>query len=251
MPYPLSIQLYSVRKALETDYNGVIRRIADMGYAGVETAGMFGTGLKDAVKLYTDLGLKVSSAHIRMDMPVNEMVDTMAALGCKQLVIPFIPAEKFQTADQIKANCEQLNKINQSIRGHGLTLSYHNHWWEFGDVGGRRAFDLLLEGLEPTVNIEPDTYWIKTAGVDPAEVVRALGSRAPLLHIKDGPAVKGQPMTAVGDGVVDVPAIIGAASKSTDWLVVELDDCATDMLQAVQKSYQYLTSKGLGRGRSK
>jgi len=29
-----------------------------------------------------------------------------------------------------------------------------------------------------------------------------------------------------------------------------LDDCATDMLEAVEKSYQYLIGEGLARGNS-
>jgi hypothetical protein len=31
-------------------------------------------------------------------------------------------------------------------------------------------------------------------------------------------------------------------------MVVELDECATDMMTAVEHSYRYLTSKGLARG---
>jgi len=31
-------------------------------------------------------------------------------------------------------------------------------------------------------------------------------------------------------------------------LVVELDRCDTDIMQAVRKSYQYLSGKGVGRG---
>jgi hypothetical protein len=32
-------------------------------------------------------------------------------------------------------------------------------------------------------------------------------------------------------------------------MIVELDQCATDMLEAVAKSYRYLVSEGLARGR--
>jgi hypothetical protein len=72
-----------------------------------------------------------------------------------------------------------------------------------------------------------------------------------LLHIKDGPAVRGEPMVAVGDGVLDVPSIIQAGAGSTQWLIVELDACATDMMEAVEKSYDYLVGKGLARGNSR
>ena len=89
---------------------------------------------------------------------------------------------------------------------------------------------------------------LQTAGCDPAKVAAEMGARAPFLHIKDGPCVKEEPMTAVGDGVVDVPALIEAGKPNTEWLVVELDRCATDMMEAVNKSYQYLVANGLAKG---
>jgi uncharacterized membrane protein len=68
------------------------------------------------------------------------------------------------------------------------------------------------------------------------------------LHIKDGPAVKDAPMVAVGDGTLDFVAI--AQSSAAEWWIVELDECATDMLEAVQKSYTYLTARGLAVGKN-
>jgi hypothetical protein len=56
-------------------------------------------------------------------------------------------------------------------------------------------------------------------------------------------------MTAVGDGVVDVPAVVAAGKPVTEWLIVELDRCATDMMEAVARSYSYLVGEGLAQGR--
>jgi sugar phosphate isomerase/epimerase len=108
--------------------------------------------------------------------------------------------------------------------------------------------DMMLEDLDPDVFLEVDVYWVQTARQDPVQVIRRLGSRAPLLHIKDGPCQIEEPMTALGEGVVDIPGVVAAGAASTEWLIVELDRCATDMLEAVRKSYQYLVGKGLARG---
>ena len=101
---------------------------------------------------------------------------------------------------------------------------------------------------ESTVFFQIDTYWVQTAGLDPAQVIKEFGSCAPSLHIKDGPAVQRVPQVAVGDGVMDFPSIIQAAEDTAEWLIVELDHCATDMLTAVEKSYRYLVGEGLARG---
>jgi len=69
-----------------------------------------------------------------------------------------------------------------------------------------------------------------------------------LLHLKDGPGNKEEPMTAVGGGIMDWPAVIGAAADTTEWVIVELDSCATDMTEAVAESYRYLTENGLATG---
>jgi sugar phosphate isomerase/epimerase len=82
-------------------------------------------------------------------------------------------------------------------------------------------------------------------------MVRLFGQRAPLLHVKDGPAGPDTDadMVAVGDGQVDYPAIIAAAEGTAEWLIVELDRCATDMMTAVERSYHYLVGEGLAHGK--
>ena len=141
-----------------------------------------------------------------------------------------------------------LNAASVAAQAAGISLGYHNHWFEYASLGGRLAADILCENLDDAVFLELDVYWIKTAGQDPAAIVRQQGKRAPLLHIKDGPAIQAEPMTAAGTGVMDFSAI--AAAANAEWWIVELDSCATDMLQAVQQSYTYLTTNGLAYGKN-
>jgi sugar phosphate isomerase/epimerase len=253
MPAPVALQLYSVRDALASDFEGVIRQVAEMGYVGVETAGVFGDSPQDARRLFDELGLIVTSAHISMPLGDDRtrVLDTMAALGCKYLVVPWLPAEQFQTHDQIKTVCDRLNQANAVTRENGLILLYHNHWWEFTPskaLDGKTPFDVMVGQLDSTIGFEFDLYWAKTGGTDPLRLVETYGSRAPLLHIKDGPGPSDQPMTAVGEGVMDYRAIIGAAPSTTQWLIVEVDRSQTDMLETVRKSCAYLTQNGLARG---
>lgn len=242
MPAPIALQLYTVRDALAQDFDGVIRQIADMGYDGVETAGFPGTTPQAAARLFQELGLTVSSAHAPLPLGdrQGEVLETMAALGCQRLVCAYLSPDEYRGLDQIKRNCDMLNEANAVAVANGLSFGLHNHWWEFEPVEGQYPYHLWLEHLDPAVFFEIDTYWVKTAGLDPAAVVAEFGDRAPLLHIKDGPATKEEPMTAVGEGVMDFPAILRAAGDNPEWLVVELDRCATNMLEAVAKSYRTL-----------
>jgi sugar phosphate isomerase/epimerase len=250
MTCPIALQLYTLRDLLAQDYEGTLRKVADMGYLGVETANMFGGTPASAAKLFGELGLTVTSAHSMLPLgeQKQEIIDTMGALNCKRLILPSQPTELFQSMDGIRNVCDSLNEASAIANAHGVQVGYHNHWFEYERVEERIPAEVMLEFLSPEVFLEVDVYWVQTAGRSPVDVVRRLGSRAPLLHIKDGPCQLEAPMTALGEGVVDIPGVVAAGDGSTEWLVVELDQCATDMLEAVYKSYQYLIENGLGRG---
>ena len=250
MPAPIALQLYTLRDVLAKDFVGTVKQVADIGYVGVETAGVFGDSPASAAKLFTDLGLTVSSAHSPLPLgeKQQEVIDTLGALNCPRLLLPWQPPELFKSTDGIRRVCDLLNEAAPIAKANGFSIGYHNHWFEYELVNNQLAADLMLEQLDPSIFLEVDVYWVQTAGQNPAEVVRRLGRRAPLLHIKDGPCQLEMPMTAVGEGVMDIPGVIAASGSSAEWLIVELDHCATDMLEAVQKSYDYLTTKGLAHG---
>jgi len=249
----LSVQLYSLREeAKQQGLGAVVDRLGRIGYAGVEPAG-FGELTPDAFRARVEAaGMVVSSAHVALPDAdkTNLVLDQQAAIGNRLVVVPFLPPDQFKDEDAIRRTADRLNTFNEAVRARGASLGYHNHWWEFStQIGGRSAFDALFERLDASVFAEVDTYWAKVGGADPAAVVRGLGARARLLHIKDGPADKPEsPMTAVGEGIVDVAAI--AAASRASWHVVELDRCATDMFEAMEKSHRYMTQRGLAEGRA-
>jgi sugar phosphate isomerase/epimerase len=244
----IALQLYSVREALAQDYPAVLRQVAAMGYTAVETAGFPGTTPEAAAHLFKELGLTVCSAHVALPVgdQQQEVFDTLALLNCRRAVCAWLPEERFTTVDSIRRVCDELNAGSAACQAHGITLYYHNHWWELAPVDGRPALMHMLDYLEPHVLLEIDTYWALTAGVDPAALLRELGPRAPLLHIKDGPATTDAAMVAVGSGVMDLPAILAAAGAA-DWLIVELDRCDGDMMAALAQSYRHLAGM-VGQG---
>lgn len=251
MTAPLAVQLYSVREALARDFEGVIRQIADMGYVGVETAGFPGTTPQAAARLFQDLGLQVAAAH--SPLPIgeqqNELLDAVLGVGATRLVNGGIDRNLYSNEDGIAIAADMFNEAAAVAAAHGLTLGLHTHWWEFAQVEGDLAFDILRARLDPAIFFEIDTYWARAAGVDPIPVLKELGPRAPLVHIKDGPTMLGEPHVAVGAGKMNIPAVVAATDPYAEWLIVELDQCATDMLQAVRDSYTYMVGHGLAQGR--
>jgi len=247
---PISIQLYTVREAAAKDFPGTLKAIADIGYKGVEFAGLHGHDPKEIAKLVSDLGMKVSSSHTALPTPesVGQIVETEAALGNTKVVSGFGP-DAFKTVDDVKAAAAKFSQAAELVKQHGMTFGIHNHWWEFGKLDGKYVYDILLAEA-PDIFSELDVYWCAFGKADPVQIVSKYKSRLPLLHIKDGMLEEGKHVhTAVGSGKLDFPAIINAADPNVlEWLIVELDACETDMMEAVRKSYEYLTSSGLAEG---
>lgn len=250
MTKPIGLQLYTVRNALAEDFAGTIERIAEIGYTAVETAGFPGTTPQEAAALFQQLGLQVAGAHSPLPLgdKQNEVLENMDALGAKYLICAYMPPESFQTYHSIASICDQLNEASAVTRSRGITMVYHNHWWEYTPVGDMLPYRSMLDFLDPAVKLELDVYWAKVGGCDPVAVLEELGDRVSLLHVKDGSAVRDDPQLAVGEGVLDYTTIIPAA-KHAEYMIVELDRCATDMMEAVEKSYIYLTEQGLAHGR--
>jgi len=247
---PISIQLYTLRDEAAKDFPGVLQTLSETGYVGVEFAGLHGHSAKDLAGLLTELNLKGSSAHVGLPTKENiaELVDTYGTLGITRLVSGFGP-DDFKTLDAVKKSADRFQAAAAVSAENGCTFSFHNHEFEFNRLDdGQLVYDVILKSA-PDAFSELDVYWAAVGGSDPAEVVAKNANRLQLLHIKDGPAEHGKKMTAVGSGKLDIPAIIAAADPDvTKWLIVELDACDTDMVQAVKDSYSYLVGKGLAAG---
>ena len=241
----IALQLYTLRGLSPKDYAGIMRKVAEYGYEGVETAGFDGTTVADAIKLFKDLGLTVVGAH--SSFPVgdkkNEIMDVSSAFGCKYMIVSHIGPNDVKDADAIKALCDKTNEAQANTKARGMTMMIHNHDFEYAVRDGKLIADQMLEQLDPEVLFELDTYWIKVAGQDPAARVAKIGKRCPVLHIKDGPGNRQDPMTAIGAGIMDFPAILKAGGETTEWWIMEADQVAGDPLEAVRQSCDFM--KGL------
>ena len=250
MPAPIALQLYTLREAAEAEgFEFVAREVAEVGYVGVETAGFPGTTPEAAARLFTDLGLEVCSAHLPLPIADNrqQSLDTAATLSIER-VVSGCGRDDFSSRDKIRATADRFNEAADVCRQAGLTFGIHNHWWEFKEVEGALAYEHLLEDLDDYVFFQLDAYWVQTAGPDPVAILRELGARVPLVHVKDGPCDQESDMLALGEGVADISSLIEAGSDHVDWWIVELDRCETDMMEAVVKSYDFLVRSGHAGG---
>ena len=241
----LAVQLYTIREALRDDAPAALARLASIGYRDVELFDMVGFGkpLADAVAA---AGLRAVSAHQPVAGKDVEAVCAAAAdFGVKLVIDPWIDPERWTTVDDIAGVARDLAAAATIAADHGITIGYHNHWFELEHrFDGRTGLEVLAEHLPPEVILQLDTYWAAVGGEDPEALLGRLGPRVRALHLKDGPISRDTSLqVAVGEGAMRFPGLVAAAP--TALRVVELDDTQGDRFDALARSRAYLVGEGL------
>jgi sugar phosphate isomerase/epimerase len=251
----IGLQLFTIRKQIEKDLEGTISKIAKMGFIGIETWPLpDNIQIKSAAKVFKDNGLKIIAMH--NPLPVGDEKEKALRMAeayqCDRLIFAGWPEnEKYKDLETVKKTADTYNEAAAFLRSNDIKFGLHNHWWEFELHHDYYPFYYLLEHLDKEIFFEIDTYWAKCAGRDPAKIVADFGKRAPLLHIKDGTAVKGDQTLAqipVGQGTLDFPAIVKAGGINTKWMIVEFDDYAGNIFDGIKSSYDYLIKNKLAKG---
>jgi sugar phosphate isomerase/epimerase len=259
-PGLLSVQLYTFRDAYAADPAGTVARIAALEFRYIEPFGIGHHDLSTADKvsrarelrtLLDASGLHAPTAHTAAPLgpDADAVLDAVQSLGTTLPIIswpgevPGFGRDVMDTRDGTERFADALSEASRTAQARGLSLGYHNHWWEWQDVGGEPAYNVLLYRLDPAVFVELDTYWAHTGGQDVPALIRRLGSRVRALHLKDGPATPEADQTPLGSGTVDYAAAIHAA-PSARWHVLEMNRTAGDVFAEVGHSARRLIQEG-------
>lgn len=240
----IGLQLYTLREELEQDFEGTLRKVAELGYAGVEFYHFFGRTAEEVVVLLQETGLTALGAHRPYEAMLNDTEQEISfnlAIGNRNLTVPYLTEEQ-RNWDEVAAN---LRTIGEKCNARGAVLSYHNHDFEFTEqFGGRTAFDGIFEEVPAEVlKVEMDTCWVYYGGYDPVEYINKYAGRLPIIHLKDMKKYEdGSAETVVlGEGEVNLAAILEAADAAgVEWAVVEQDYCSRSPLESVADSLKWV-----------
>lgn len=270
MKLPVAVQLYSVRDEMEKDFYGTIQKMKDLGYDGIEFAGLFGEQPEKIKAFCDEIGIVPISAHVPYyDMladPEKVLAD-YAEIGCKYVAVPYLTEECRPGTDGFAATVEGIRKIGEAAKNLGIQLLYHNHDFEFVKIGEEYALDVLYSSIPADLlRTEIDTCWVNVAGVNPAEYIEKYSGRSPVVHLKDfkksgdklgklydligidNESEQQEEEDAfsfmpVGYGVQDMPEILAACENAgAKWVVVEQDSPARGdtPMNSVKLSREYL-----------
>lgn len=271
MSLPIALQLYSVRRDLDKDFEQVIKKVKEYGYDGVELASLHGKEPEYVKKFLSDTGLTPISAHVPLDSMLKDpdgVFGTYAFIGCKYVAVPYLPEERRPKKPLFDKTLEQMEQLGKKAKEAGLQLLYHNHDFEFVKIGDRLGLDVIYETVPAgLLQTQIDTCWVKVAGQDPAEYIRKYKGRAPVVHLKDFYkqetdkdilmyeliGIKGKDhkpsdkkafgFMPLGFGQQDIPEILEASKEAgASWVVVEQDEPqeGRTALECARLSIKYL-----------
>ena len=252
-PGLISIQLWTVRADLFTDYDSTIEYLADAGYGRVELAlGYFGRTAAELKAFYDSLGIWPSSSHDGISgdaAALDTKVANAVTLEQAYMVVPYLSSPN---PDQWRTWAEQMNQEAAVAAAAGLRYGYHNHAHEFVPLeNGERPWDILTSQLDPSlVHLEVDLYWAVTGGIqsgdgleDPTgfaiDVIREAPQKVRQYHVKDRDPATGD-MCDLGTGMIDFPRIF--ASHRVEEFIVENDTPDVTPEQTARVGYDYLRS---------
>ena len=236
----IGLQLYSLREETARDFAGTLRRVAEMGYRGVEFAGYGGMKPEELAALMKDCGLETWGSHIG-GVPKDRAawdaeIEMNLALGNRRLVCPGLA---MKTRDDALRGADALSEAALLLREHELELGYHNHAHEFAVDGGEYLLDILL-GRAEGVFLECDVFWAAYAGQDPVGYISKYPGRQPLIHLKELGA-DGKSNVEIGTGTLDFPGIIAAAeSLGVERFIVEQEEYTMPPLESCKASLEGL-----------
>jgi sugar phosphate isomerase/epimerase len=251
----IGVQLYTVRSVMPQKAAETLNAIHAIGYQEIEAT------FAGFDKIWPEVqasGLKPVSMHLDNKMVMRggdelaRAVDSLKQYGFQYAVHPYVAADDRGGADVMKTLADKLNALGERCRAAGMQCAYHNHAFEFAGADGKTLFQVLADNTDKKlVGFEVDVFWVSVAGNDPVEFIKKQSGRVPLLHLKDKAQGteqrfnEGVPRTAfkeIGNGVLDWPAILRAASGAgVQHYFVEQDQTPGDPVESLRASYGYLS----------
>ncbi len=263
----IGLQLYTVRNQMAENPLATLKAIQAAGYAQIE--GGNPATEQSMIAMAKDVGLSSQSSFFpwpyltgRWDLVEAEgmkpaakdfagVVESAQKLGMNYLVFGYMRKEERQTLDDYHRIAEKLNEAGEQCNAAGIKLCYHNHAFEFEPIDETVPYNILIDETDADkLHFELDVFWSSLAGHEPLPLMKKLGNRITLLHLKnkkrgtpliyDESTVPIDAFQELDDGVIDIKKILLLAEKNgVEQCFVEQDQ-SPDPIQSISQSAKYL-----------
>ncbi|KRG14450.1 xylose isomerase [Virgibacillus soli] len=245
---PVAVQMFTLREESAQDFAGTLKKVAELGFDGVEFAGYGDLSVQEVRKILDEVGLKAAASHVPLADLKNDLakvIEEQKVLGSRYIVCPFLLPDE-RSEETYQSLLTFFNDAGETCRKEGLTLCYHNHDFELEKLAdGRTALETIFDDV-PSENIqtELDIYWLTKAGEQPTEWIKRYKGRTPLVHLKDMTVDEEQFFAELGTGGVDLESVLALGEEANvEWWVVEQDQSRKTPFESIEISINYLKGK--------
>ena len=253
----IGAQLYTLRQGLKTpaEIARTLKEVKAVGYDNVQVSGLGPIEPEELKRILDGEGLYCCATHTgldRLESQFEQVVDEHHLWGCKHIAVPSLPGQFRGSEEGFVKGARAMSEVGLKLADQGITLSYHNHSFEFVRYGRRTGLDIIYQESNPRgLKAELDTYWVQHGGGSPSAWCRKLAGRMPLVHLKDMAIVPidGRPEQAfaeVGEGNLDWPVLLESCDAAgVQWYIVEQDLCRRPPIESLRISLNNLRAMGV------
>ena len=256
----VALGFYSVCHTVKKpeDYIDAYKKIRAMGYKYIEISPKLPFPADEYNKITGDLGLSVCGMHADIDMMRNEFDKTVKianSVNCKYITIPHplkMPGLiQPKSVAEWKKIAKDANELGKKYFENGITLQYHNHYYEFIEFDGKIGMDIIYGETDPKyLKAQIDTHWVLRGGANPSEWILKMKGRTEQIHLKDaGVNSEGKLLyMAVGEGNLDWESILKACRECgiKDYIVeIDPNDYTPDPYLSVETAIKNIVKMGL------
>ena len=214
-PTTFGFQVWTLREQLFEDFEGTLKKMANMGYKEVEMCSPLGyKGTFDKFDKYTgtelrkiieDQGLVCTSSHYNLGElrdGLGKTIEWTHQMGIKQMPLAAFWLPKDASVDDYRKSCEELNQIAEKVKTEGLQMVFHNHHMEFQTINGELIYDEMLKVLDPDLVKMQFQVAVVDIGYKAADYFRKYPGRFISAHLADYSSEL-EKQVPVGQGIVD------------------------------------------------
>ncbi|MFB3785725.1 MAG: sugar phosphate isomerase/epimerase family protein [bacterium] len=245
-PPAIGIQLYCVRGEFEKDVPGTLKKVAELGYQGVEFYGYGGTenvfqdwpaeklrALLDENKIRC-CGIHMSVGAIQGDA-LARTVKNNEILGNRFLIVA-AATDYMESPEKIGQFAKLLNETAEKVREQRMRVGYHCHAFDFKKINDQTGWDLLFSQAAPNVVMQVDTGNCAEGGGDPIAILKKFPNRAATFHVK---GYAGAPLQADNPVWKEIIQLCKDLHR-TRWYIVEEGEAENQGFGIAQASIECL-----------
>lgn len=244
----IGAQLYTLRDFCKTteDFAHTLKRVADMGYKIVQVSGTCdfeAQWLADQLKANDLKCVLTHTAEDALQNHTQKVIDDHSVFDCRHIGLGYYGDFREGDETTLEKFISSYGPVAKKMADAGKVFTYHHHAFEFRKFDGITILQRLAEEI-PEMRITLDTYWVQTAGADPAAWLERFSGRVPCIHLKDH--TWDRKMAVVGEGHINFDRVFAAAEKAgTEYMLVEQDECyGEDPFGCLARSLQNLKAMG-------